>query len=478
MISHDAVQDFTQMLCTLMRNAKQNIIQWFAHCYPHHHSSVGDNGGSTVVVTRRRKRGALPQWILCPNIGNSPRVAGVKREVLTTTTYQTRMGDIAVPLLTADWTPNAQGYHGTFEFSRCPKSGLEQTFGNDTSQLQSFDHLQTHTLSLPTELDAWPFMTGFQFFGVLLYNDDSLVVSPARTINAVWNVPGNSCVYFEFQVVSPGDTVPSGADPCNPPVAKLSFAGIDALRTDYEMVVTNAYLVGPFRPVPTEDPGEPSTEPQPSSSTVVCSRAVPTSVTSIPPHPTDSAPPSSPPNTNSKPTSAPTTNSNSASAPQGTESNPPSFTPTSTSSMHSTTNTSSPSGDMTGTESASSSGIRSTTVAGIAAGSIAALFFLVFAVAWLRHRAIKRRHEQETLETVVPYDGDAGVVPYLRAKEQSGLSGAAPSEHRAEPVVEETGFRDFYSAMRRAGLTLQSLLEHHSGTRDRNPDKLPEYTAG
>ncbi|KAH7067126.1 hypothetical protein BKA62DRAFT_763245, partial [Auriculariales sp. MPI-PUGE-AT-0066] len=140
---------------------------------------------------------------------------------------------IAVPLLTADWTPNAQGYHGTFEFSRCPKSGLEQTFGNDTSQLQSFDHLQTHTLSLPTELDAWPFMTGFQFFGVLLYNDDSLVVSPARTINAVWNVPGNSCVYFEFQVVSPGDTVPSGADPCNPPVAKLSFAGIDALRTDY-----------------------------------------------------------------------------------------------------------------------------------------------------------------------------------------------------------------------------------------------------
>ncbi|KAH7097261.1 hypothetical protein BKA62DRAFT_817888, partial [Auriculariales sp. MPI-PUGE-AT-0066] len=203
--------------------------------------SVGDNGGSVVVVTRRRKRGALPQWILCPNIGNSPRVAGVKREVLTTTTYQTRMGDIAVPLLTADWTPNAQGYHGLSNFRAVPSVMSRYCKNLVVSDANA-------------ELDAWPFMTGFQFFGVLLYNDDSLVVSPARTINAVWNVPG-------IPVSISSSKFPVGCRPVQPTCGKTVFWGIDALRTDYEMVVTNAYLVGPFRPVPTEDPGEPSTEP-------------------------------------------------------------------------------------------------------------------------------------------------------------------------------------------------------------------------
>ena len=39
--------------------------------------------------------------------------------------------------------------------------------------------------------------------------------------------------------------------------------------------------------------------------------------------------------------------------------------------------------------------------------------------------------------------------------------------------TEERGFRDFYSAMRRAGFTVQSLFDH-LGPR-RGPESLPEY---
>ncbi|KAH7097206.1 hypothetical protein BKA62DRAFT_717336 [Auriculariales sp. MPI-PUGE-AT-0066] len=358
------------------------------------------------------------------------------------------MGDIAVPLITTDWVPGAQGYDGSFDFSSCPKAGLPATFDNDTSRLQSFDHLVQYKLGLPTVMNSWPYVGVFQFFGVLLYNDGSLVQSTSPTINAVWNgdavaaqtwsaVPGNQCVYFEFQVKDAGYTVAPSNDPCNPAVAKLSFSGTDAARKDFEMVVTNAYLVGPPRAQETQSQGPSSSGLPASSQTIsVCTRdPITTSTDSLVPGPTDSTPVT---------TSA-----------------------TSYSSARSTSLTS-----------WSDRRHKSAAVAGIAAGSLAALFVILLSVAWLHRRVRRRQQQQENREAAVPFDSEGSVSPYPRSKEHHTTSSTTPSGRSADPVVEETGFRDFYSAMRRAGLTVQLLLEHHSGQRDRTPDRLPEYTAG
>ncbi|KAH7087284.1 hypothetical protein BKA62DRAFT_729891 [Auriculariales sp. MPI-PUGE-AT-0066] len=397
------------------------------------------------------------------------------------------MGDIALQLIATAWVPNAQGYNGLFDFSHCPKPELVQAIGNDTSQLQSFDHLVQHTLPLPTEMDAWSLTTAFQLFGVVVYNDGALVSSTSRTINAVWNgkqvaaqvwsaVPGNPCVYFEFQVDDPGTTVPTGDDPCNPPVAKLSFAGTDAPRSDFEMVVSSAFLVGQSRPISPPEPlypgrrhlkGRPRTLVSQAMSyfnSRICTRDLPADTrksapTSVTPAAT-SFPSASDSETPADQQSPYTSGSSTSTMPTAT-----SISRSTTSIPTTATTTSTPSGEPN----------RQTTTAavGIAVGS-AALFILLLSVVLIRRRTQRRRREKEFL---APYDRETAVPPNQEPKRRFEEKIEGQTERRADTGVEDIGFRDFYSAMRRAGLTVQSLLEHHSGPSDRSPDRLPDYTA-
>ncbi|KAH7092821.1 hypothetical protein BKA62DRAFT_722354 [Auriculariales sp. MPI-PUGE-AT-0066] len=350
---------------------------------------------------------------------------------------------------------------------------------------------------------SWSSMRSFEFTGVLLYPDATSASSSDPTMELLWNgqtvapnawlvANGNPCIYFEFSVEEPGATVAPSDDPCNPPSAHLKFGGVDAKRADVQMVVTQALLFGPGRrglPGPNSSTAT-SSQCDLRDSSLVCSRQEPrgglsTSSSSSSSSATTTTPDTSGDFNGGTTTSARRSSLSTTRRAAGTSSPTPGSWVPSLAPTRSSMQGLPPSS--TGLAPTDHAGLRPSAVFGIVAGSLAGLFVLLLAIAVLRRSIRRRKHEREHIITPEPYDASTIGARPAREKPVVPESMMMPPPRRASgpeagpsdgQPMEEPGFRDFYSAMRRAGLTVQSLMEHHREPHSRAPDRLPDYTTG
>ncbi|KAH7097264.1 hypothetical protein BKA62DRAFT_833372 [Auriculariales sp. MPI-PUGE-AT-0066] len=365
-------------------------------------------------------------------------------------------------------------YRGDFLFDTCPKAG----FGNDTSGLIEFDHASAHTLALPNgAIEVLVEHADLRSRGVLLYKNILTTAPLSTALRVVWNgllveadawvaADNNPSAYFEFHVKNPG-----------------------ADSSGVQMVLTSALLVGlsriqrqtlvdPDLPYTTSICTQtPISDARTSYTSMIATRSATVSPGDLLGKTIDNTPESS----ISSPSLSRTTLDGLSLSPTSHSSS--FLSPTSPSCSQSSAASAMQTFSSVETSVATSAQPSRAAVTGTLAGLIVITFVLILLPAALLQQARRRRKRMERQRTASPFPSSTPNTPDTTRKKFPALSPshqalngmAVSSEPLPVNAAEEHGFRDFYSAMQTAGLTVQNLLEQHRVSRNQTADLLSGY---